>query len=812
MNRQYLFWISVLLGLGCLSGSSQVMSSPPTALASASTPTAADYFNQAMYLRGPEKIAALDRAIQLNPNDAEAHFERAEAGVKIYYEAPAEESRKVVRAIADYTQAIRLNPNYVAAYYRRGVLHAKQGDLPAALADYTQAIRLAPDHPIFYYVRGLLHDQLGNQPSATEDYYQVVRLTPAEATERADNQQAIAQFAQLKQQNSRLAHLYYRGLAHLYGVERELDGDFFRAIDFTVRNNCSPDLAQASDLNPKFADAYYYQAVCLSGLSWTQVGDSERTVAIGDLTKAIQLNPKFAAAYFERGLLHFKESENTESNRRFEENVSIDQINRQKAIHDLSQAIQLNSGYAAAYYYRGLAYSGMDDSKAITNYTQALQVDSRSHAYNQDALSSYLEALQTPPKEASDYYRRGMVRWHFNDDLGAMSDLNRAIRLNPKLANAYYYRGLISFNKDKKRQEFTQAIQLNPNFAAAYLEKGFTYSSGVGLDGGLEDFSAAIRIQPTFAQAFYARSGAYKTYFPPNEREKDWQQSLDDLTQAIRLNPDFAQTFCSARPWGDGGWACRSVDQVPERYTQIIRWNPRLAWGHYAVSELVRYEQEQAQHLVERSTQILQRDRQNADAYYRRGIAYLQLEKLDSAIADFTEAIRLNAQDAEAYNNRGFAHYRLKHYEAAIADYTQAIQLNPRFANAHLLRGLLHYDTGNHSQAIQDTTQAIRFDPTLLTAYIIRSRARFALGDWQDAKDDLALGIESLPKLNQGAGDSSIAGGGDPDVFYNRGVSRARRGDKQGAIKAFKQAASLYRSQGNMPRYRETVAFIQRLN
>gem|GEM_PF-2924364 len=523
-----------------------------------------------------------------------------------------------------------------------------------------------------------------------------------------------------------------------------------------------------------------------------------------DFTKAIQLDPTFSAAYFERGLAQVRGINYT------------DEINihaRQNAIKDFSQAIRLNPNYARAYYYRGRIYSlGLDNSKAVMDYAQALRIDSRIYPYDPVVLKDYLQALETPPKGAMDYYRRGGVRWHFADEAGAISDFNQTILNNSKFAHAYYRRGLAINDRDKKRKNFTQAIQLDPNFAEPYLERGFTYSTGVSLAGGLDDFSSAIRIKPNFAQAFYARSAAHQSSSQSEaERERAWQNRLDDVTQAIRLKPDFAQTFCSAKPWGDGGWGCNPVDQVPELYTQIIRWNSNLSWGNYSVSELVQYEQEQAQRTVEQSTRIIQQDRQNQDAYYRRGIADLKLEKLDSAIADFTEAIKLNNQDSEAYSYRGFAYYRLKRHGESISDYTQAIQLNPRFANAYFLRGLVHYDTGNHQQAIEDTTQAIRLDPTLSTAYIIRSRARFALGDRQDAEADFKVGLESLPSLQQGAGDAAIAGGGKPNAYYDRGVSLARRGDKQAAVKTLQQAAHLYRSQGNTTRYQETSAFIRRL-
>ena len=575
-------------------------------------------------------LADYTQAIQLNPQHAVAYYERG----NVYKKVGDQQA-----ALADYNKAIQLNPQYADAYYQRGNVYVQVGDQQAALADYNKAIQLIPENPEFYYIRGLFHDQIGNQKDATADYLQVVRFAPPEAIERADNRRAIAQFKRLIDRSPNLAHVYYRGIANFYitGIPAIYTGSY-RTIEDSRK-----DLNQAIQIDPKFADAYYYR-----GLSSGE--------GIQDFTKSIELDPTFSAAYFERGLAQINDIKYTDE---------IDIHARQNAIQDFTQAIQLDPNYARAYYYRGRLYSlGQDSSKSVIDYAQALHLDARIHYYDPDVLKDYLGTLETPPRNSIDYYHRGIIRWYLGDQSGAILDYNQAIRLDSRLDSPYYYRGLVDRQRDKdeQRNDFTQAIRLNPNFAAAYLERGFTYSTVLGIKGGYDDFSAAIHLNPNFAQAFYARSGSYKDEQLEPEQEKVQQKRLEDITQAIRLDPDFAQTFCSARLFGDGGWQCDSIDEVPERYTQIIWLNPdRTRYSLYAVSDLVRNEQEQAQRVVKHSTQIIQNDRQSAETYYKRGIAYLKLEQFMLAINDFTKAINSNAKDAEAYSNRGFAYHRLKH-------------------------------------------------------------------------------------------------------------------------------------------------------
>ena len=67
-----------------------------------------------------------------------------------------------------------------------------------------------------------------------------------------------------------------------------------------------------------------------------------------------------------------------------------------QAIADYSKAIQLNPGYAEAYYSRGCAYDGIGEyDKAIADYKKTIELD---------------------PNHASAYYNRGLA-YHEKDEV-----------------------------------------------------------------------------------------------------------------------------------------------------------------------------------------------------------------------------------------------------------------------------------------------------------------------------------------------------------------------------------------------------------
>ena len=80
-------------------------------------------------------------------------------------------------------------------------------------------------------------------------------------------------------------------------------------------------------------------------------------------------------------------------------------------------------------------------------------------------------------------------------------------------------------------------------------------------------------------------------------------------------------------------------------------------------------------------TEALQYIRNNAKAYYGRGLAYATKgghDNCDQALADFTEAIRLDPDNASLYQARGTAYQKNGERDKAEADFARAKQLRTK--------------------------------------------------------------------------------------------------------------------------------------
>ncbi|MDR2638277.1 MAG: tetratricopeptide repeat protein [Helicobacteraceae bacterium] len=101
-----------------------------------------------------------ERAITVDPSDATAHFQRANA----YYAAGEYE-----KAIESYDQAIELDKNYANAYANRALVYHDQGKYEKAIADFDKAIAINPNYALAYNNRAVTYAAMNDYKAASKD-------------------------------------------------------------------------------------------------------------------------------------------------------------------------------------------------------------------------------------------------------------------------------------------------------------------------------------------------------------------------------------------------------------------------------------------------------------------------------------------------------------------------------------------------------------------------------------------------------------------------------------------------------------------
>ena len=95
-------------------------------------------------------------------------------------------------AIANYDRAIALEPDDADAYHNRGIAKDGQGDYAGAIADFDRAIALDPYDADVYHNRGVAKAEQGDYAGAIADYDRVITLDPDNVAVLEDRAVAIA--------------------------------------------------------------------------------------------------------------------------------------------------------------------------------------------------------------------------------------------------------------------------------------------------------------------------------------------------------------------------------------------------------------------------------------------------------------------------------------------------------------------------------------------------------------------------------------------------------------------------------------------
>ena len=167
-------------------------------------------------------------------------------------------------------------------------------------------------------------------------------------------------------------------------------------------------------------------------------------------------------------------------------------------------------------------------------------------------------------------------------------------------------------------------------------------------------------------------------------------------------------------------------------------------------------------------TQLIQKNPRNAVYYYNRAVSYVELEKLDLALADYNRAIEINPRYVEALSNRGRIYLRQDDNERALQDFTRAIEVNPRYAIAHNGRGEALEFMNRLQEALAAYNRAIELNPRYARAYANRGDIWRKLGRREDAIADYrqALSLDGRNRIaldglkTLGVGTGTAAGTG----------------------------------------------------
>lgn len=497
-------------------------------------------------------IVEFDKAIKLNPGDAEALINRAIANAWAGDYKQAENDFNTTYSMS-YEKFLTAD-----AYVAWGIAYTVQSDYFEAESCFDSAISRDPNNPDAYTGRALMHlkkaysnwegieyESMGYYylRQAISDFDKAVELDPDGIQGRIKRFNFEGDMAFLpnyieanKRRGELLVSAYHNYSDALEAYDKVLEVHPENVEALIGRGNAYigleqydlalHDFGKASEFAPYNSHAYVgvttaEQLPFIQGNAYME--QEQWYDAINEYTQAIELNPEFAEAYANRGAA-LLERLKYELSAGHESNYKLAIADCEKAI-ELNPLVKLKITLAEAYVQRGYYYfyrgrwgSGYYD-KAITDYTMAMKLDPLVIECQRlldvyDSQADYLN-LQYEHEAAIVYFTKAIEL-----DCGNIEC--------QRLLNEYFYRQL----------------------AEAYHGRGYDHyrHSGFPFDEAIADYTRAIELDPTNAEYYLSRAYIYETLAFSHyewgrvaEGKNSTNKAIADYRQALELSQDTWQ-------------------------------------------------------------------------------------------------------------------------------------------------------------------------------------------------------------------------------------------------------------------------------
>ncbi|MDR0829712.1 MAG: tetratricopeptide repeat protein [Prevotellaceae bacterium] len=612
-----------------------------------------------------------------------------------------------VLAIQYFNQIIKVKPYLDQPLLYRAIAKINLEDYTGAMSDLEQVIEKNEFLPMAYYARGFVYNRLEKYDLAEKDFSKALEFSPENTTFLINR---LESYDQQKKYSEELCDL-----------------------DFLISK--------------------------LGNLPELALTKGQALIFSGDTLGAFNVMDKLV----KNDSLNF----NSWGGRAFV-NILLDK--KDSALNDYNQAVKLKSNNISHYINRGyLLYEKK-------NY--------------RGALADYDKAVALSPKNEQALFNRSLLRVEIGDYNNALSDLNELLSVNKTMYEAVYQRAVINKELGKNADavaDFTKIIERYPEFIPAYFGRATAFEQSGNKKSAFNDMQAILKIEENNKKNVNKKQD--KTQEPDTEakiaQEKssvsDWaklfassQSEIDDNSRyknnILRGNVQNRDT--EAEMQGDfvlSPYQKNDITAQPTSFfmplNQFNRENREMLLkfvnDEVALTDaLINYHFKMIDNLSER----LEKQPDNQNTYFLRGINYTLVQDFNSALADFSRAILLK-NDAMFYFCRAVVRNKqlevsiggliaensanesksilpekrfLHDYEMIIRDYDKAVELAPDFSFAWFNRANILCSLKDYKAAVANFSNAIAIDNYFAEAYFNRALTYIYIGETDKGIADLS--------------------------------------------------------------------------
>jgi tetratricopeptide (TPR) repeat protein len=714
-----------------------------------------------------EAVIEYRNATQVDPTFADAHFQLAEALLKLQdwqhayfelgrtlelqpdnYKAHIDIANLLIvsgeagslRMAQEHTDLLlQKQPNDPETHITIANLMERQKRFDEAIAEAQKAIALAPDHGD-YYLKLAMFETQANLPEAAEPNYKKAIELKATAVNPGI---ALAAFYQSRERYAEAEQEVQQVIA---SNPRDVDSRAALAKLYMAEGKRTEAEAFLKQVKQQFPD---------NSAGYRMLGDFY--YAIGDLDKAMAEyqflyhdHPKDLRVqknYIQLLLLKDRVDEAKQIDDRLLKSYPKDpdglvfrgeiQLKEKKpgdAVGTLQSIVSSNPEMALAHYQLGVALNQTGDpDRAAAEWHHATQlnpnmVDAHRALANfalekKDMSGLEHEATQVinlQPASPDGYVMRAVSLMAGKQYAGAEQDCRKAIEIAPQSGLGYLHMGNLRALQGKQTEAeswYKQALSRDPNSPEALRSLMDLFLIERQLDKAITAAKDQIATSPNNAAFYDLLGSALMT-------KKDFAAAETALNKAVELDPTNDDAVVKlAQSQAVSG----QLDDAVATCNQGLSRDPKQA-AFYALIGSV-YEKK---HDLERAKSAYQKalDLKRDDPVLSNNLAYVLLESNgnpDLALQLAQTARRAMPESSSVADTLGWAFYQKGVYQSAISMFAEAIKLaaknkEPENATYHYHLGLAYAKASQPALAKQNFERVLKIDPNYSDAADVKKQ------------------------------------------------------------------------------------------
>lgn len=558
-----------------------------------------------------EAVTDYDKVLSMMPESRGVLFNKAMA---------LDESKEWDKAADAFEQLLSRFPNFDGGYLGRAKMLIAKADTTAALNDINKALELNKNAVNGYVMRAdIALNSKRNYQNALDDMNEAIRLQP-----KVPGFFINRAFLRYKLDD-------YFGAMSDYDYAIQLQPD-----NFVAHYNRALLCAEVRDYNKALQDLDYvlkirpdeYRTLYNRALIYRERGEYKK--AIADLNSVLEAFPTFAAAYFLRFDIKRSMGDRTA------------EADYKKSLALAKQRIKVKGRKGAA---------DTDDLFGTPTVTDEVTSNSDNDTEPQEVVAARFTSLLTMADntQIESEFSNKNIR-------GKVQDRNLTIEIEPLFTLTYY----TSPTELKPSSDFMREIDdVNRTRLLRFLLQITNHEPALNDAESINSHFESIAYYNSYLSSHKPRAIDYFGRGMDFMSVHDFKNASEDFTRAIEMSPDFTLAYFMRSMANYRELKTREATEPTENNDKAL---PRNLQSDYS-------------RIMDDLDLAIKQSPQLAVAYYNKGVLFLELQDLTSAVNAFNKAIELRPSFGEAYYNRGYAYFRLGNRNAGMADLSKAGEL-----------------------------------------------------------------------------------------------------------------------------------------